>query len=663
MKMTVLTLSCFASVVLACRGQVADVGRWTVMNYENRLRISETNGDVVVEGPAENVDTFWRARSASYPLPTGARRIEARFRVKMNKELDDKMFVALEGERSLRFYDDDGTPVEGHVDRIWIKRTPLMAEVVFQADVPAFAAACAFALGVDGPDVLPGERFSMCDFSVAPARGEPSGFRSVWTHARGFASHWAKPMPRIFVRSPTPTENKYAAIELDVFDITGDITFMVDNRAWKVVRPSSGNVWILGAPKGGWSSGAHTIRATYNGADGKPVTAMRSFLIGSAAKGVPHVTLRDDGITLIDGRPFYPIGTYSVVTQAFNGFSFERVFSDLAKAGFNLGFTYLDSLEPAFIEAAARHNIYLWGRTSWERHVAEARFRPEFLAWYCGDDTANYHTPEDVTGYDLRLKGVDPFRLTCQADMYYGKQQSSRYLPYVNATDIFMPEIYPFRGAPPLEGPVNCVAKTVETVDRVMSDMRMYGDGRPKACWAILQYFRGFLLWFYWPTREQLLATVFAAVIRGAHGVTLYNYGVESTDTFDEKTNKDGGGGFATSPERFANACVVATRLRDLAPVLVTRTPADQPHVRILSGPRESADGRTASVVCLKKEYGGKTWLLAVNAGKAPVRAAFDVGGRAAEALWEGGRWLALEDGSLVDEFDVFGVHVYRIDK
>ena len=55
----------------------------------------------------------------------------------------------------------------------------------------------------------------------------------------------------------------------------------------------------------------------------KDASWIRDLLYPPPKNTVPKATLRDDGMTLIDGEPFFPIGMYSVCRREFNGNNFE----------------------------------------------------------------------------------------------------------------------------------------------------------------------------------------------------------------------------------------------------------------------------------------------------------------------------------------------------
>ena len=409
----------------------------------------------------------------------------------------------------------------------------------------------------------------------------------------------------------------------------------------------------LPAPPAGWTKGLHRIAVTAADCHGNAATAMRYLHVGEIPS-TPNVTLRDDGATLIDGEPFFPIGLYAVQKREFNGNDFDRAFAGLAAGGFNFAHTY-GKIDREFLDAAHRHGLRLWcaAREPDAFFMDVMRHHPAALAWYLGDDTSDNTTPEELLERQSAVNAADPTRITCQADPVGPKEfarVASRYADYVTGTDVFMPEIYPVRGKAGDETDRTCVAKVIHDMRAVAADRRDHGDGRPRGCWPIIQYFKGWGNWGHFPTRAQLAAMTWAAVVHGANGVTWYTYGGNA---------KDGNEGVTSTPERWRNICELAGRLKELSPVLLERTPPDQPHVEIVSGAVHDPFGQPA-VSCLLKRQNGIATMIVVNAAPAPATARFGVaGGGAADVLWEK-RTVPFGANGLEDSFEPFAVHVYQ---
>jgi hypothetical protein len=282
------------------------------------------------------------------------------------------------------------------------------------------------------------------------------------------------------------------------------------------------------------------------------------------------------------------------------------------------------------------------------------RKHPAVLAWYVGDDTASHYTPQRIYDRVDGVAAIDPRRITCQADVLGGGDAVSRYAPFVNVTDVFMPEIYPVNDVTPVPFE-KCVAITVRDMKRFKADVAEYGDGRPRAVWPIIQYFKGWSSWKRYPTRDELFAMSFAAIAQGAHGITWYTYG----GVYNPVKKQDNRGA-ASSPETWCNMANLVWRLRELAPVLTARTPPQPKPARILSGPEADVLGQE-SISMLAKRHRGSTYLIAVNGTASEIEAEFDLGvrGSRAKVLWEG-RTVPVSKGRITDRFGPLAVHVYK---
>lgn len=407
-----------------------------------------------------------------------------------------------------------------------------------------------------------------------------------------------------------------------------------------------------------WSPGLHSVRVELADVGGNSVVARKFFFVGDAPE-TPRCTLRDDGTTLIDGVPFFPIGIYGVSPYPSNGFSLDKAFADLKAAGFNFAQSYFDGRTDAFLAAAEKHGFKLWVGVDGpdERLLDVERHSPAILAWYVGDDTAMYFTPEELRDRSDSLRAVDPTRLSTQADVVAAPEVSN-YLFYADGTDAFLPEIYPFRRDEPEWGE-RSVAATLRDMRICRRDAALAGDG-PKAIWPILQSFKGWG-WTRFPTFRELNATSFAALAAGANGIVWYTYG----DQVEPERNLPNYGSCA-KPEVWGNLTTVSKRIASLQTVLVERTrPELQPSTTVLNGPELDPLGGP-SVVSLLKVSDGEITVIAVNASPKPVEVRFDFSATApdgqisVERLFEDGATATLDGGFLVDRFEGFDVRVYR---
>ena len=494
---------------------------------------------------------------------------------------------------------------------------------------------------------------SLCSNGKAtPSLHKVSGGK--WTDCNWTLTGDVKP-PRVRRVSPSPTCNSAEKLRIEVKDATSTVLWdslkiLVDGMDRTEAFTRDGDIISLEAPSGGWTQGLHTAEVCVVDFHMNRAKSSKMFYVGDAPT-TPKVSLRDDGITLIDGKPFFPIGIYAVCKRDFNGKNFDVAFKGLKDAGFNLAHTYGNSYEPDFLAAAAKYGFKLWvaARFPDKRLIDEGRHNPCIIAWYLGDDTSDHILPELEADYDEAVKAVDPTRITVQADpILHANGGISRYADYVTATDGFLPEIYPVRNMEGDPTDKTCVAVTIRDMKQFAEDVRLHGDVKPRTCWAILQYFKGWEGWKHFPSREQLFATTFAAIIHGAHGITWYTYG---------GFNKNEG--VTSSPERWRNICDLATRLSELAPVFVERTPSQPITPEVTFGPKTDCIGNP-SITCLLKRHDGMNYLFAVNSTCESVAAKLAIpDAKSVEVLYEH-RTVSCNDGSLTEGFAPFAVHIYR---
>ena len=367
------------------------------------------------------------------------------------------------------------------------------------------------------------------------------------------------------------------------------------------------------------------------------------------------VTLRDDGMTLIDGKPFFPIGMYSVWKYKHNEDSLENAFRELKEAGFNTAHTYNADRGPdldKFYALAEKHGMKVFlasscGANSTDvdtilQDVATECNYPALLSWYIADDTASHISVADLTRVHRAIIGIDPFHPTCQADGIGWKQDPSRYHGYGNATDIILPELYPIHSMeknvlPNLVGDMKAVAKEFERI------------GRKRGNWAIVQDFKGWG-WKRYPTDTEARVMTYLSIIHGATAMTYYTYG---------GWGKNMGAPFDKAV--WANLKKIAGELARLHDVLVERTPRQTCEGTILEGVRKD-DIEGPALNMLLKTHKGKNYLFTANSARGETRCRFKPATLApaarVEVLFEN-RTVPVKAGAFEDTFEGYGVHVY----
>ena len=518
-------------------------------------------------------------------------------------------------------------------------------EVVLFGSMPFSAASFSVRLGFDRPNPKKGE------FIVI--RNMRMGFME-----RDLDPNWTPvpmpEMPRVRLVSPSPTLDQNAPLRVSVVSGRpldwGQIAVSVDGEDVSKVVRRNGNV-LEYTPIQPWTNGLHAARiSVFDPLTQTSFAADKRFLVGERPVRTV-VRLREDGMALVDGKPFFPIGIFGVRKREENGWDFGRAMADLKAGGFNTVHSYEVDGADEFLDAAARQGLKVWTAmyAPTARFCGNLRHRPEVLAWYIGDDTSMHATVPEVHDRDDNVRACDPNRITAQADVMNSGDAVSSYARYVKATDVFMPEIYPVVGPEPDSSP-DCVARTIRDLERFKDDVAAAGDSKPHAVWPIIQYFKGYKSWKRFPTRRELFAMSYAAVIHGAHGVLWYTYG---------GTPANGDYGITTSPEVWGNMTNLATRLNEMSPVFLA-PPCPQPKKpMILSGPEKDVLGFD-SISTLYKRFGDSTYVFAVNGATNAVRAVLSApdGASDVRVRYEN-RSVRIVGKSFEDVFEPFDVHVY----
>ena len=383
----------------------------------------------------------------------------------------------------------------------------------------------------------------------------------------------------------------------------------------------------------------------------RPAPLMTDLAPGVEPMTKGLVTLRDDGMTLIDGKPFFPIGIYSVNRCAANSNNLEIAFRQLKDAGFNLVHTYdwkRGAEYTEYLDLAEKYGMKLLNNPSSpiEKRVLEERIRPNMLAWYLADDASKRTTPEKLREKSLTVKRYDNAHLTAQADSL-GNAYKTRYADFIGSTDVFLPEIYTACGDHEIGHEVLFVDYQVKAVFRELAE----SGNQVKGVWPILQQFKGWKGWKRYPTQREIRAMSYVSIIDGAHGLTWYTYA--------SARPAPGNFGAADDPKAWADLASVTRELSAIQDDLASRKAKRQPKATVASGPKHDIFGN-ASIHSILKEGANGPLLIAVNTAPEKLTAHFAVSDASrAEVLFED-RVIEAGDG-FSDNFEPNAVHVYRL--
>ena len=359
----------------------------------------------------------------------------------------------------------------------------------------------------------------------------------------------------------------------------------------------------------------------------------------------PKVGFNKDGFLVVAGKPFFPVGMYTL--QDGKGTNHDRVLDEAHKAGFNTTVFYaytVDTVTP-LLDAAARHNIkaFVYPTIPFSvrketltdadavRDVLARANKPALLGWYVVDE------PEGI-GKAAAQMVRDLYQLIKETDTDHPCSlvimSPGAGAKYRMCADVIWTDPYPIPGSP---------AKRVADVVQGCADAMT--DGKP--VWAVPQAFD----WSVWntgkingvhrPTDEEERCMTYLALVHGAKGIIYWAH------TGSRYYIED-------YPEHWAYMKKLAGEMRDLSPALLTVNAKRTIQVT----PKE------ATIDTMVKELGGQVYLFAVNRDPNARSASFRLDGvsskRQVEALFEG-RSIQAASGSWADDFKPLEVHVYRL--
>ncbi|MBE6397820.1 MAG: hypothetical protein E7046_12530 [Lentisphaerae bacterium] len=405
-------------------------------------------------------------------------------------------------------------------------------------------------------------------------------------------------------RISDPSGVSKVAISLDGTDITERVVFKGDVATY--------------APPAPWAENSiHEF--VFSVEDGRGNDALESrfvcFTRGKAAH--EKVSVRDDGVVLRDGRPFFPIAIWGVKESPLHGNSISRTIMELKSAGFNMLSTYhgyFSQQGREMISVCDREGIKVFfepgprggkGRdAAIRRAIMEGRSHPSVLGWCIGDDTAAHRIPDELARDRELIDAVDPAAIAGHADACGFSGPLARFARW---TGMFVGEMYPMRNEKPQPEEL---AKVQKGIGIAYSDLQV--GGAPTPCVVpLIQSFRGWGYWKRYPTKEELRAMTFLALASRGRGIAYYTYEPSVI------SKRKGAEGAASTSERFAALARITRELTALSPQLVTRDAAVQPEVTIVEGPQKASYG-FCSVKALLKECG---LLIAVNISTESVKA------------------------------------------
>ena len=422
-----------------------------------------------------------------------------------------------------------------------------------------------------------------------------------------------------------------------------EVRAWIDGQAAEVV--SHRDAILRFRPARELKRGVHEVKIEAEGPGGRSATLSGVFC--SKAPGC-RVSIRDDNVLLVDGKPFFPIGAYRDPSDTLTDFS------GLEEAGFNLTHSYFfedrkdAGIQPPevarkYLEDAHKHGLKVFmgihrgkigsGDFAWcQRWAAELMDCPALLTWYLFDEPAGHGvTLATMQKLGRVVKSVDPFRPHSVVFCVPG-----RFKRYAACCDLFWTDPYPLPRRP--------LTMVEEWVKQAVAAA---GPSRP--VWAVLQAHD----LRHWrdpkqsikklgnptqPTPRQTRCMAFMALAAGANGIVYY-WGPNSKYHIQKQ-----------APTVWRGVCDTVGELNGLMPFLVARR-----------APRDAVvvpePFRTWS-----REAGGNRVLAVINTAAGPADIALDLSpfGAREVSLRPGRQPVTLENAKLSTSFEPHEVKVYQ---
>ncbi len=368
-----------------------------------------------------------------------------------------------------------------------------------------------------------------------------------------------------------------------------------------------------------------------------------AVLVSCGSVLADRVTLDARGILQVDGKPYFPVGMYTLQDKA--GKDHDAILKEAREAGFNTTVFYAWTVETVtpLLDAAARQGIrafvyptvpFSLRKTEFarEEQIADIKARmnhPALLGWYLVDEPEGIGKakPDQVQELNKLVKELDPNHPTALVIM-----NPKPAAGYFDCADITWTDPYPIP-----KWSVNVVKHWVGDA------VAIAGPNRP--VWAIPQahdlnvWRTGKIVDEHRPTDGEERCMTYLALTHGAKGIIYWAHTASRYYIRDY-------------PEHWEYMKKLAGELRDLSPVLLTT-----------SLPAPAFEPASAPLSTMMKVHDGSIYVFAVNRDKAPHKIAFRLPKAAqpkGEVLFEK-RSISAENGVLTDEFDALEVHVYRL--
>jgi len=332
-----------------------------------------------------------------------------------------------------------------------------------------------------------------------------------------------------------------------------------------------------------------------------------------------------------DGKPFFPIGIYSLPVEKF---------SEARRAGFNAVLTSeVEAARRAGLRAIVPRGFRYSAKSDGGRTALSAReVNRWIIARYLWDEPAQTNaSPREVFRAHTREKKADPHHPT--AIVVY---RPENFWSYASVSDILMTDPYPIP-----HRPMRVVSQSVKAAVEAVRDR--------KPVWAVIQAFNWGEAsqearrtgWARYPTYREERCMAYLAAINGARGILFFRY--SGKDKHD--------------PLNWPALKRVASELKELSPILLSRTLPLPVSLDVQAPSQPGGKDDKDKIELAVKSDGHRTFLLAANNWPGTRAATFSFQNelRPFVTLPFEKRRIKVERRSFCDVFGPYGVHIYEL--
>ena len=259
-----------------------------------------------------------------------------------------------------------------------------------------------------------------------------------------------------------------------------------------------------------WLRSYDTLAALKNTLIGLTLLSLSAF---AQAPSPSKVTFDAAGITLINGKPFFPIGIFNYAPDT-------AALADIRKQGFNTLVAATEHHKPEHLALISSHGLRVICPPT-DAWLEPAKKDPAMLAWYLADEPEGHgQTPAALHEKYLELKKKDPDHPIALDHFLLDS-----LAPYKDDADVTMTSYYPLLagGGPALENFAVYQEKS----------RSIHGQNWPH--WPFIQVFGGPNTdggkWKQ-PEPDEVRALVYLALVHRAQGIFYFSYWPQAPKTW-----------------------------------------------------------------------------------------------------------------------------------